>query len=213
MNQRSNRSLLGLLAAAALTLVFASVAMAATIVGDNGPNDLTGTDQRDRIVARGGDDTVDARAGRDRVHAGAGDDTVDGGHGRDFMSGGKGDDTQNGGGGSDRIFANRGRDVSDGGDGRDVLWALSRFDVTALGDTEGDELSGGDGNDRLRVRDGEVDKVHCGGGDRDRVLADQYDEVDADCERVIRRAITSLDQVEDEKENRTEEPSEDVGVG
>jgi Ca2+-binding RTX toxin-like protein len=105
-----------------------------------------------------------------------------------------------------------GRDVSDGGNGHDVLWALSRKDVTAIGDLEGDELSGGEGHDRFRVRDGEQDLVHCGGG-FDRVLADQFDQVDADCERVNRREITSLQQVEDEEENRPEEPSEDDDEG
>jgi hypothetical protein len=128
------------------------------------------------------------------------------------MSGGRDDDVQSGGDGSDKIFANHGRDVSDGGGGHDVLWALSRKDVTAIGDLEGDELSGGEGHDRFRVRDGERDQVHCGGG-RDRVLADQFDQVDADCERVLVKAISSLDQVEDREENRTEEPAEDDDEG
>ena len=46
--------------------------MAATIVGDDGPNMLTGTDQRDVILAKGGDDTVNALAARDLVRAGQG---------------------------------------------------------------------------------------------------------------------------------------------
>jgi hypothetical protein len=87
-----------------------------------------------------------------------------------------------------------------------VHWALSRFDVTAIGDPDGDELSGGNGRDRFRVRDGELDLVHCGEG-RDRVLADQFDAVDNDCEHVDRRDVTSLDQVEDGTENRAEDPS------
>ena len=55
----------------------------------------------------------------------------------------------------------------------------------------------------FRVRDGEVDLVHCGEG-RDLVLADQFDAVDNDCERVHRRDVTSLDQVDDGAENRVE---------
>ena len=133
-----------------------------------------------------------------------------GGPGRDFMSGGQGDDSQSGGPGADKIFANPGRDTSDGGDGPDMLWALARVDVTAIGDPEGDELSGGNGRDLFLVRDGEVDLVHCGEG-RDRVVADQFDQVDNDCERVNRRDITSLDQVEDREENRTENPT--LGLG
>jgi len=140
------------------------------------------------------------------IAGGLGDDLLYGGGGRDFISGGKGDDTLSGGARRDIIFANRGRDRSDDGDGRDVLWALSRFDVTALGDPDGDELNGGNGRDRFRVRDGEVDRVHCGEG-IDRVRADQFDVLDNDCEHVDQRDITSLDQVEDRTENRAEGPS------
>jgi Ca2+-binding RTX toxin-like protein len=269
VRQRSNRFLTSLAATAAVSLIATTVAVAATIVGDASSNVLTGTEQRDRILARGGDDTVnalgaadlvrsgegadtvDAGRGRDRVHGGAGndtlnggpgcdrvfggadDDTIDGGPGfsfrrfrcerlhgglgndvlsggpgRDFMSGGQGDDRQSGGPGADKLFANPGRDSSDGGDGHDVLWALARADVIAIGDPDGDELSGGAGGDLFRVRDGEVDVVHCGDG-VDLVLADQFDELDNDCERVIRRDITSLDQVEDGEENRTENPTLD----
>lgn len=306
MSQRSNRPsprvtgkprakrpvLLSLVLAVALSLLSAAVAMGATIIGNQGPDNLTGTPRHDRIFARAGADTVTAMAGPDRVRAGADDDTADGGPGpdrlhgnagndvieggpgfdlitgnagsdrldggpgcdrifagpdddaidggagfsfrrfrcerlhggvgndvsaggvgRDFMSGGPGDDVQNGDGGADRIFANPGRDKSDGGDGRDDLWALARVDVTALGDPDGDELTGGEGNDRFHVRDGEVDLVHCGGGDRDLVLADQFDAIDADCERVERHDVTSLDQVEDGPENRTENPPEDNDEG
>ncbi|MBA3264729.1 MAG: hypothetical protein H0T69_20120 [Thermoleophilaceae bacterium] len=71
---------------------------------------------------------------------------------------------------------------------------------------------GGEGRDRFLVRDGEVDLVHCGGG-HDQVLADQVDQIDPDCERALRRDITSLDQVDDGEENRTEDPSEDNDEG
>jgi Ca2+-binding RTX toxin-like protein len=283
-----NRALVALGAIAALCLISATTAMAARVVGNGGPNSLTGTDHRDLMLARGGDDSIDALGGADlviagagndhvlggagfdliagnagddqldggpgcdhifagpgndtveggpgwswwwtrprawrraqaprhghawgvvceRLHGGVGNDVVNGGAGREFISGGRDDDTLNGGGGADKIFANQGRDHSDGGAGDDVLWALSRKDVSAIGDTEGDELSGGDGGDRFRVRDGEVDLVHCGEG-RDTVLADQFDQVDNDCERVLRRDVTSLDQVDDQEENSTESPSED----
>jgi RTX calcium-binding nonapeptide repeat (4 copies) len=342
MRQRSNRVWVALLVGAAFSLVMATVAMAATIVGDDGPNTLTGTPRGDLVRAKGGDDTVsslggrdfvvagdgndavDAGAGRDfarggegddtirgggggpgqrgdalhgnpgndtvtggagfdlvtgnagadnlnggpgcdrifagpdddrlaggqgfsfrrlarapgsagrgailsgqasgsagragfpyrceRLHGGLGNDISSGGSGRDFMSGGQGDDVQAGGGATDKIFANRGADKSYGGDGADVLWALSRFDVTAIGDPVGDQLSGGDGRDRIKVRDGEVDVVSCGPG-RDLVVTDQYDQVAADCEIRRQRDILSLDQVDDTEENRTEAPSEDEDEG
>ena len=128
------------------------------------------------------------------------------------MSGGRDDDTQNGGAGRDLIFANPGRDVTDGGAGDDVLWALARADVESIGDPNGDSLTGGDGDDRFRVRDGEVDAVHCGNG-RDRVFADQFDAVDSDCEIVRRREVTSLEQVDDRQENRQESPRQDSQEG
>ena len=49
MRQRSNTFFLLFAIVTALSLVTAAIAMAATIIGDNGPNNLTGTDQRDRI--------------------------------------------------------------------------------------------------------------------------------------------------------------------
>jgi Ca2+-binding RTX toxin-like protein len=181
--------------------------------GGRGNDTLDGGRGCDHVFGGAGDDTIEGGPGFsfrrfrcDRLHGGLGNDVSDGGPGRDFMSGGQGDDQQNGGPGADKIFANPGRDHSDAGDGPDVLWALARVDVTAIGDPEGDELTGGNGADRFLVRDGEVDLVHCGEG-HDGVLADQFDQVDNDCERVIRRDVTSLDQVDDGEENRTENPA------
>ena len=109
------------------------------------------------------------------------------------------------------IFANRGRDHEDGGDGAD-LWALSRFDVEFIGDPNGDELTGGNGHDRFRVRDGEVDLVHCGEGS-DHVLADQFDAGRQRLRaRADRRDVTSLDQVDDGDENRAEPGTDDDGL-
>jgi Ca2+-binding RTX toxin-like protein len=219
--QRSNRFLTAFAGVAAALMVAATGAMAAVVIGNGSSNVLTGTPQRDVMLGRAGDDTINALERADVVRAGPGADTVNAGRGRDFirggrgadvisgdgghdfMSGGRGDDTLNGGARGDVIFANRGRDREDGGDGRDRLWALSRFDVEFIGDPNGDELTGGNGNDRFRVRDGEVDLVHCGEGS-DRVKADQFDAVDNDCEHVDRREVTSLDQVEDRGENRVE---------
>lgn len=80
-----------------------------------------------------------------------------------------------------------------------MLWAVARVDVTAIGDAEGDELTGGSGGDRIHVRDGEADRVHCGEG-RDLVISDQFDQVDANCEVRRQSDITSLDQVDDTEE-------------
>ena len=91
------------------------------------------------------------------------------------MAGGTGDDVQDGGAGNDMIFANLGADTSSGGDGNDALWALARGDVqpgpNGAVDTVGDTLDGGAGNDTFRTRDGEVDRITCGAGQRRRAAS------------------------------------------
>jgi Tol biopolymer transport system component len=66
----------------------------------------------------------------------------------------------------DRVCGFAGDDLLSAGKGRDGLY-------------------GGDGNDTLRSRDGLFDVVGCGAG-RDDVLADRFDLVGADCERIRR---------------------------
>jgi Ca2+-binding RTX toxin-like protein len=140
------------------------------------------------------------------VHGGDGNDQSFGNNGNDLMSGGNGDDVQYGGDGNDRIFANLGRDTTYGGNGNDDLWALARGDVTAPGDPLGDTLFGEAGNDTIHVRDGEVDNVDCGGGDNDRVIADSFDIVAANCEHVFRRDPAPR---QDASENSTQSPADD----
>jgi hypothetical protein len=47
-----------------------------------------------------------------------------------------------------------------------------------------DSVNGGGDDDRIDVRDGEVDDVTCGGGKKDKVKADRDDEVAKSCEKV-----------------------------
>lgn len=193
-----------------------------TLDGGAGRDAIFGGSGNDRIT--GGDTVAPAAAARDgfrsrgpfwgtgdRLHGGAGNDAVSGGAGRDFVSGGFGDDQLQGGDGADRIFANQGVDTIDGGNGNDDLWALSRKDVTGPGDTTGDTLIGGAGDDRFHTYDGEADRITCGEG-RDRVIADVYDVIadatpenpNGSCEHVTRTRPES-----DKQEGATEAPSED----
>jgi len=133
------------------------------------------------------------------------------------MSGGTGDDTQNGGPGDDVIFANRGRDTTSGGPGNDRLFALARRDVHGRGDLEGDTVRGDQGDDRIRVRDGEQDLVNCGEGN-DIAILDFKDKIEdatnaqpnGSCEVVRRHAPKRADS---RAEDRTEEPAEDRQQG
>jgi len=64
----------------------------ATIVGDDGPDTIRGTNKRDVIVANGGRDLVRGRGGNDRICLGGGKDRAVGGSGEDRCVGGKGKD-------------------------------------------------------------------------------------------------------------------------
>ena len=100
--------------------------------------------------------------------------TLRGDGGRDVLRGTAKGDRLFGHAGNDRLFGGRGRDLLVGGAGRDVA-------------------RGGRGNDRIRMRDGERDRVTCGRG-RDRAVLDSDDKIldarptnpNGRCERVSR---------------------------
>ena len=182
-----------------------------TLVGDH-PNagDLV---SRDRVFGGRGADRVIGGDGFDRLHGGADADRINGNGGRDLISGGSSNDVSRGNRGNDRIFANRGVDESFGGGGNDELSALARADVSGPGDVIADTLHGEEGDDDLRTRDGEADKVDCGAGN-DIARLDQVDVItdatagnpNGSCERVVRADPKPR---EDATENGTENPAED----
>ena len=89
-------------------LLGGGVALADTIDGTTGPDDLVGTDQQDVIDALGGDDYVSGLAAADVLYAGAGNDTVVGRDGPDRIYGNTG---------SDELFGTHGNDtINSGGD-------------------------------------------------------------------------------------------------
>lgn len=161
-----SRSLLHLLAAAAIALLLTPALAAAdvthrlprcTITGSARADRLLGTPRgdvicglggNDVIVGRGGDDKLYGGAGDDRIDAGPGDDVVEGGAGRDRIAGGTGedslagdlgDDVIAGGAGDDKLYGEEGDDVISGGAGDDGLW----------GSLGGDRLDGGPGDNFL----------------------------------------------------------------
>ncbi len=95
-------------------MLLSGVALAKTIDGTPGPDDLVGTDKADVIHASGGKDYVSGLAESDVLYAGGGNDTVIGREGNDRIYGNAG---------SDMLFGNLGNDkinsVGDGG--RDVV--------------------------------------------------------------------------------------------
>jgi Ca2+-binding RTX toxin-like protein len=95
-------------------LLLGGVALADTIDGTSGADDLVGTDKDDVIHASGGADYLSGLAAPDVLYAGAGNDTVVGREGNDRIYGNTG---------SDELFGEEGNDTIDSaGDGvKDVV--------------------------------------------------------------------------------------------
>ena len=71
------KALLGTITAA-IALLVATAAFAATINGTDGPDAINGTPGADTINGLGGDDTINGLGGRDRIDGGSDDDTING---------------------------------------------------------------------------------------------------------------------------------------
>jgi Ca2+-binding RTX toxin-like protein len=113
-------------------LLGGGVALADTVDGTSGPDDLVGTDKDDVIHASGGADYISGLAGPDLLYAGAGNDTV---VGRD---------------GNDRIYGNTGSDMLFGEEGNDT--------IDSAGDRQSDVVKCGQGDaDRAYVD--KIDRV------------------------------------------------------
>ena len=104
-----------------------------------------------------------------------GDDVIVDNPGPDTIKGFAGNDTLSGEDGPDRLFGGPGTDTLDGGPGNDLL----------KGGPDADTIGGGPGKDVIHAaRDGAIDTVSCGDGDRDIAIVDATDIVAPDCERV-----------------------------
>jgi Ca2+-binding RTX toxin-like protein len=108
------RVLLIMATIALAVLLLGGVALADTIDGTAGPDDLVGTDQEDVIHGSGGADYVSGLAAADVLYAGAGNDTVVGREGNDRIYGN---------GDSDMLFGNQSNDTinSEGDQTKDVV--------------------------------------------------------------------------------------------
>jgi hypothetical protein len=137
------------------------------VEGTEGKDDLRGTDLPERLSGRDGND---------RLRGGDGDDCLRGGTGNDRVRGGFGADLVKGNPGADRVGGGQGKDRLGGGTGADRL----------RGGPSKDRIKAGGGNDLIRADDGKAEKVSCGNGNRDRVVADDDDRVSG-CEIVKRR--------------------------
>jgi RTX calcium-binding nonapeptide repeat (4 copies) len=98
-----------------MVLVFAGVALAAVIKGNDRANYLVDTSRDDAIYGYGGADRIHARGDGDALHLGGGSDKAHGERGDDFISAVDGtEDFIFCGPGADRARANPGDNVAEG---------------------------------------------------------------------------------------------------
>jgi Ca2+-binding RTX toxin-like protein len=97
-----------------LVFVFAGVALAALIEGNDRPNTLVGTPRGDAIYGYGGADRIKGRGGGDALRLGGGSDEGYGEYGDDYIRAVDGsEDAIFCGPGSDRARANPGDNVAE----------------------------------------------------------------------------------------------------
>ena len=97
-----------------MVFMFAGVALAALIEGDDGSNTLVGTPKGDAIYGYGGADLIHARGGGDALHLGGGSDEGYGERGDDLIRAVDGtEDAIFCGLGADRARANPGDNVAE----------------------------------------------------------------------------------------------------
>ena len=95
-----------------LGALFAGVALAKTVVGNDRDNNLVGTNSADTIKGKGGEDDIYGLRGQDRLYGGTGEDDIEAGRGNDFVGAmDRTEDDVECGRGTDRVRANPGDDV------------------------------------------------------------------------------------------------------
>jgi hypothetical protein len=174
------------LALAALVIAMtAAIAVAASITGTAGDDNLVGTSSgdnisglagNDKIIGQGAGDNLSGGDGNDRIYGdgrcppGTTDpfycDTADNGNSDtgDNIDGGNGNDYVNGNGGGDNLNGGAGADIVIGGGGKD-------------------NMNGNDGNDTLYAQDGGPDVIDCGAG-TDTAYIDKAKDITKSCEVV-----------------------------
>jgi Ca2+-binding RTX toxin-like protein len=139
------------------------------VIGTRFSDTVIGNDYANFIIAKSGDDTLFSEAGDDEIHGNSGDDVISGGLGNDLLVGGSGIDTLDFGARAgialtflsgvtvdlNRDSAADGLGSTDNFRGFENLAGTPGRDVF-LGDSVANVLTGGDGNDVLVGRGGDM---------------------------------------------------------
>ncbi|MBY0335805.1 MAG: ExeM/NucH family extracellular endonuclease [Acetobacteraceae bacterium] len=141
-------------------------------------NTIAGTDGDNQLFGLGGDDTMNGGAGNDILYGGDAADTLTGGTGNDALLGEDGNDLLQGSDGADYLEGGLGNDILQGGNDADNLQGGDGNDALD-GGTGGDFLSGGSGADAVQggsgtdgILGGEGGDVLQGGADNDLIFGD-----------------------------------------
>lgn len=121
------------------------------IFGNNANLEIYGGPGNDNITTLGGSGVVSGGEGEDRMEGGEDNDVFSGESGDDFLAALGGDDALYGGRGQDTLIGGRGDDLLHGGYRPDNLGTIANITFIELveDDLESDFLSGGDGNDTI----------------------------------------------------------------
>ena len=123
------------------------------IVGTKGNDNITGTNDRDRILLLAGTDKSEGGRGDDCIDGGKGRDTMSGALGNDKLVGGRGNDSLVGGSHNDRLVSGSGNDTINSGFGKDRIKAgggADRINIATAG-PGARRISCGKGRDKIRV--------------------------------------------------------------
>ena len=185
------------------------------LVGGRTASVLVGNGGDDQLFGKGGDDQLFGGPGNDGLDGGNDNDTLDGGDDNDNLVGQAGTDTLQGGGGNDGLDGGPGRDSLSGGAGTDTAVLrgphqgarpelrrqlrrrrVGRERRDQVGRREPDRGRPGRRPDQFLERTLK-NSVSCGPGS-DQIAADTFDEIAADCERIINSSPckSSPDQAE-----------------
>jgi Ca2+-binding RTX toxin-like protein len=173
------------------------------LVGAGTVSVLIGNGGNDQLFGASGDDQLFGGPGADGLDGGDANDTLDGGDDADNLFGGSAADTLVGGGGNDGLDGGAGRDSLSGGAGTDTASYSNRTKALNLsfdgnsndGESgEGDVIKAdtentmaGSGADLVNSLNQVKNSVTCGRG-TDQIAADTFDEIAADCEKIINKS-------------------------
>ncbi|HEU4852562.1 MAG TPA: DUF4214 domain-containing protein [Telluria sp.] len=132
-----------------VTVDVEAAAVAPTITGTEGPDNLAGSSSDDNILGAGGNDFITGGGGDDTLSGDAGDDWIDGGIGADIIKGGFGNDRLDGSDGDDELSDEYGDNTLIGGAGSDTINSLGLGRNRLEGGADDDTLRGGAGNDTM----------------------------------------------------------------